>query len=311
MLQNENQIFWTNLEKIKDSHFLNDLDFSSSLNLSYKDYLKYREKAQFLPLDSVFALSEKMNFHFEDLLNPDFTIKVSDHSAPPLLERYTRATYSQTRPLVNILNYLETTKGARAKINLIRKFQLSEDFIKNENNKTNILLITDIVKYLAKNHNFTYKDFVKIGRRMPFLSTNSILKDRLTGHKSAFATLECFVYECTRLFDTNCSYRINEFSDSSAIVEVIPNKYILDELQIHPHEFGNEEVCLTKMGNISSVTMYNYGQNAKIRKISSIHQGSLSNKYEFDLSAFRKIESSYIPDNLLMFNSLSQKNIPN
>lgn len=221
---------------------------------------------QMLPLNALFELAERMNFHFEDLLKDDFVLKYDPDANRPLMDRYTLAPHSQTRPIINILNYVELTKGARVKTNLIRKFQLSEDYIKQEQNKANILLITDIVKYLSNNHDFKKSDFLSIGRRMPFISNNNILKNKLTDHDTAFDILECFIYECTRLFDTNCTYKISEKSGDSAVVEVLPNKNVVDELMIDMNLFGNEEVCLTRMGNISSVMYYKYGRNAQVKK---------------------------------------------
>lgn len=305
MLLNETLIFWRNLEKIQDQLLLNEVEFAESMGIKHKEYLNFKQKNQMLPLNVLFELAEKFNFHLEDLLIEGFVFKHDPDANRPLMDRYTLATHSQTRPIINILNYVELTKGTRAKTNLIRKFQLSEDYIKQEKNKANILLITDIVKYLSANHEFKKTDFLSIGRRMPFISNNNILRDTLTDHKTAFDILDCFVYECTRLFDTNCTYRISEKSDDYAVVEVLPNKNVVDELMIDTNLFGNEEVCLTRMGNISSVMYYKYGRNAQVKKVSSIHSGNESNKYMFDLAPFNKMKGAALAEK----NSLSNSNI--
>ncbi|MBC7428938.1 MAG: hypothetical protein H7336_10025 [Bacteriovorax sp.] len=289
MFSDENFIFWRNLEKIKDALLLNDVEFASSLGFQSKTYQSAKKKKSTLPMDCLFELAEKMNFHLEDLLlSPDFELNYNPHSKRPLIDRYTLAPHSQTRPIINILNYLELTQGPRAKINLVRKFQLSEDFIQNEKNHTNMLLITDIVKYLAANHNFKKADFLGIGRRMPFLTTNKILKDKLSNHKSAIDILECFVYDCTKLFDSNCTYSIAGYTSDYAIVDVKPVKSVVEELKISNAEFGSEELCLTRMGNFSSVMYYKYGKNAQVKKINSIHAGQKSNQYLLNLGPFNK-----------------------
>jgi hypothetical protein len=290
MPHNETLNFWRNLEKIQDHLLLNEVEFAASLGIKHKDYLTFKSSKKMLPIDVLFEMSEKMNFHFEDLLSADFVFKHDPDANRPLMDRYTLATHSQTRPIINILNYVELIKGTRVKTNLIRKFQLSEDFIIQEQNKTNILLISDIVKYLSVNHNFKKADFLAIGRRMPFIFSNSILRDTLAKHNTAFDILDCFVYECTRLFDTNCAYRISEKADDYAVIEVLPNKNVVEELMIDKNLFGNEEVCLTRMGNFSSVMYYKYGKNAQVKKVSSIHMGDQSNKYLLDLSQFKKMK---------------------
>ncbi|MBY0415437.1 MAG: hypothetical protein K2Q18_14795 [Bdellovibrionales bacterium] len=287
----EGTIFWNNLEKIKDQLLLDDSGFATSLGFKLENYLSYKKKGKTLPIDCLFELAEKFNFHLEDLLlKDDFTLKYDLFSEKPLLERYTLAPHSQTRAINNILNYVELTKGTRAKVNLIRKFQLSESFIQNEKNSTNVLLISDIVKYLALTHNFKNSDFIGIGRRMPFLVNNGILKEKLSVHKNAFSILECFVYECTKLFDTNCTYSIESYKGNYAVVNVIPNKNVVDELNLNTVNFGNEELCLTKMGNFSSTMFFKYGKNAPVKKINSIHSGHKTNQYLLELTAFNQID---------------------
>lgn len=273
---------------------LSHTDFAASMGMRSADYMASKLKEKFLSVDAVYELGEKMNFHFSDLLTSDFVLNYDPNDKRPLGNRYNSATFSHTRALINILNYVELTKGTRAKINLLRKFQLSEEFIKQENNKANYLLITDVTKYLTTQLGFTQKDFLAIGRRMPFLSHSAVLKSKLSEHKAATEILECFIYECTTLFDTNCTYRISHMNSDEAVVEVVPNKHVVDALRLNMIDFGNEEVCLTKMGNISSTMYFRYGRNARVKKISSIHQGSESNKYLFDLSPFKKVDA--IPD---------------
>lgn len=293
MLDSQNDIFWANLEKVKIALLFSDQDLAKALNLKMEEFLSCKRRGATLPLDCLFELSEKMNFHLEDLLlNADFAVNYDPHAERPLLDRYTLAPHSQTRAIINILNYLELTKGTRAKTNLIRKFQLSEDYIKNETNSANVLLISDILKYLGKNHGFKEADYLGIGQRMPFLENNTILKEKLSPHRSAHDILECFVYECTKLFDTNCTYTISQASQNHAIVDVLPNKNVVDELRLDYQDFGNEELCLTKMGNFSSTMFFKYGRNAEIKKISSIHEGHKTNQYLLDLSPFSKVDKS-------------------
>ncbi len=285
--------FWRNLGKIKDALLLSDSEFAAFLGIKPEAFLVSRNKNTTLPIDCLFGLAEKLNFHLEDLLlSPDFVVNYDPNANKPLLDRYVLAPHSQTRAIINILNYLELTKGTRAKTNLIRKFQLSEEFIKNENNNANVLLISDILKYLGRNHNFKSTDYLDIGHRLPFIENNNILKEKLTDHKTAFDILECFVYECTRLFDTNCTYTISESSNDYAVIDVQPNRDVVDELKLENDQFGNEELCLTKMGNFASTFHFKYGKNASIKKINSIHSGHLTNQYIIDLSVFNNMDKT-------------------
>jgi hypothetical protein len=283
---NENQVFWLNLEKIKDSLLLDDQEFSKSLGLPYENYIKSKGKSEFLPVDCVFEFAEKLNFHFEDLLSIDFKIKLPNSNIQ-LLDRYAHATYSHTKPIINIVNYLETVRGHRAKINLLRKFQLSEEFIIDENHKTNIFLITDIVEHLKHTYRFGDKEFLAMGQRTPFVTENNFLKEKLTGHESVQHMFSRFFEECTHVFDKNCTYRLDSLTNEYAIVAAIPKKEVLEELEIRPHQFASANTALTRCGVISSMTWFQFRQHAPTRRIASIYNGDKYDRYLFELGPFK------------------------
>lgn len=290
---NENQIFWSNLEKLKDSLLLDDLEFAGTLGLSYEEYLKCRKNAYFLPLNCVFEFAEKMNFHFEDLLKEEFKLNIEKSSGHVILsDRYTYATYSEIQPLRNIISYLEMVRGMRAKINLIRKFNLTEDFFNNEQQRVNIHLISDIVRHLSLTYKFTDKEFKAMGHQTPFVVKSDFLKNKLTVPKNVEDVVSTFFEECTHLFDMNYHYKINSMVDNHVIIDATPRKHVLDELKIDRSEFGNREACYTRMGVISSMTYFKYGLNAPITQIASLQNGDTANRYLMDMTPFKKLGRS-------------------
>lgn len=299
MLLNESEIFWRNLEKIKNTLLLDDSGFAGTLGLSLKEYIKLRDSSTFLPLDCMFEFAEKMNFHLEDLMSKDFKMKTEvkkSNGEFVLGERYSYATYSEIQPLRNIINYLELVRGERAKINLIRKFQLTEEFFAQTEQKTNINLITDIVAYMDKTYRFSDSEFIGMGQRTPFVTKSTYLSDKLSHHKTVQDVVSSFFEECTHLFDQNYHYRISSMESDQAIIEAIPRNYVLDEMKIKRQDFGNEKLCLTRMGVISSMTYFKYGTNAPITKIASLQNGDMSNRYLVDLSIFKNL--SRLPSRL-------------
>lgn len=286
---NENQIFWINLEKVKIALLQNDREFAQFLGMNFTAYLKSKMTQSFLPLDCIFMCAEKLNFHFEDLLKADFKISYTPqgHEAA-IAERYSYATYSGTRPIINIVDFLEQHRGTRAKVNLMRKFQLSENFLSDSTQKTNIFLITDIVDYLDKTYNFSNSEFLAMGQRTPIVSRSLFMNDEFLSKRTIQETLQHFIEECGPFFDKNNKYRILEMFGDYAIVEALPNKHVLEELEIRPHQFGSEKHCLTRTGVFSSITWHKYHTYAKVKKIASLYEGASSNKYLFDMTPFRK-----------------------
>lgn len=282
---NECQVFWRNLETIKDSLLLDDEKFSQYLGLSYKTYKKALESKVYLPLSCVFELAERLNFHLEDLIDINFKLKTSLQNTN-LLERYSHATYSHTKSIINLINYLENCRGIRAKINLLRKFQLSEEFITNPQNKANIFLISDIVEYLKNTYRFSNEEFMAMGQRTPHASDNSFLKSKLLGHTSVQNMYAQFFDDCTHIFDQNCTYRLDSMNENYAIVASIPKKEVLEELGIKLSEFGTDAMAITRCGVISSMTWFQYGRNIPLRRISSTYDGDKYDRYLLDFASF-------------------------
>jgi hypothetical protein len=300
---NEKQIFWNNLKRIQDSLLMNEDEFAKVLGLGTTEYNNHRKSGKLLPLNCVFEFAEKMNFHFEDLLTENFKVQSTKNvngTFAGIPDRYAYATHSEIQPIRNIINYLEMVRGLRAKTNLIRKFQLTEDFFSNEQQKTNIFLISDIVQHLAKTYNFSTEEFIAMGHRTPFVSKSTFLHDKLSTPDTITDVVSIFFEECTHLFDKNYHYRISSMDNEQAIIEALPRKHVLKELMIKSLDFGNEKVCLTRMGVISSMSYYKYGINAPISKISSLQAGDKSNKYVLDLRPFKKLTG---PANLTLIHT--------
>ena len=227
-------------------------------------------------------------------MREDFSVQaILKHSQGDfeLLERYSVANYSKTRQTVNVLDYITRTRGERAKINLLRKFQLSEDFILNGHHNVNALLLTDITKYLADTYHLPNSEFLEIGRMTPFTSMNNDLQLELINKNNIYEILDYFFAELAQRFDKNFTYKIIKVLNDYAIIEAQPNKPVIEELEITPYQFGNEQTCMTRMGVISSITWFKFKQFANIEKMASVYQGDTTNLYKFDISPFKNLGS--------------------
>lgn len=283
MSPNECQIFWTNLESIKNVMQLSDDEFSNSLGLTKSELNKFKIRGATPPLLSVFQIAEKYNFHLEDLLNSQFKLIFNKNNATSnsLNQRYTSGAYSKTRPITNILNYVEVNFGERAKINLLRKFQLNEDFISNPNSSVNIHLISDIALYLKDLYNFSNLDFFKMGQRTPYVASNQVITDKLSQYRKIKDMYVHFVEEMSPMFDYNYDYKIKSLNAVEMIIDSIPRSEVLDELEIRQSDFGNNQVCLTRMGVISSVPVARFGKDSfsRVTKVKSLYEGECTNTY--------------------------------
>jgi hypothetical protein len=291
----ENQNFWDNLGKIQNALLSSDEDFSQFLDVNHDYFIQQRNTLSFLPLGCVFELAERLNFHFEDLLKDNFSTKgiiSRSQGNYSLLEKYSVATYAKTRHIANVIKYLEHSRGERAKINFMRKFQLTDEFIASEKSSVNILLATDIMNYLTSAYQFTNAEFIKIGQMTPFTTMNKDIQEALLTKKNIYGSVEYFFDELSARFDKNCTYRIDNMNSDYAIIEAKSNKYVVEELAVLHTQFGSESVCATRMGLISSLTWYKYKQFVPMKKIASVYKGDRSNLYLMDLTPFKDLSRS-------------------
>lgn len=302
-MPNERQLFWYNLDHIKDKLLLSDEAFAKFIGISFTQYSKCRSNLSYLPTSAVFELAEKCNFHFEDLLKPNFVFQLANDKEGPIPDKYLIAPYSKLTPTVNIINYLEKTRGTRTKTNLLRKFQISDNFFQNTESRSNIRLISDVTQYLAETYKFSDEEFINMGKQTPFSPAGSLIADKLKGITNVTDMLEVFITQCATFFDKNADYRVLNVSNDFLTMECIPKKDVMEELKIRSHEFGNEEVCLTKMGCISSFSYFHFKRYARIDKLNSVYDGDESNRYIVDLAPFKKL-SRALPADVLQFKTI-------
>jgi hypothetical protein len=283
----EGDIFWHNIGKIQDQLLLNDHDFSNLLEIDLSEYKNLHNSKKMLSIEKVYPLAERLNFHLEDLFDLNFQLKIEQKTSG-LLPRYDYAKHSNTLPILSLINYIESEKGMRAKVNILRKFQLSENFLSDPTNKTNVFLVADISEYISKTFMFTDSDFIKMGRTTPAIHTSSFLKNELTGHETVQSMYSHFFDTCTNLFDKNSNYAIENFTQDTLTISATPKKEILEELEIDSSLFGNKFSSLNRAGIISSMTKFAYFNSAPIKKTACLYNGSFRDEYLLDLSAFKE-----------------------
>jgi hypothetical protein len=194
--------------------------------------------------------------------------------------------------VLNLINYVRETRGPRAYADLLRRFKLSPRFFTPEQ-RTNVLLISDVAMYLEGAYGFSDAEFMAMGRRTPQNPNvkHFNLKEKLCWQKDIQTTLEYFVNECAGLFDTNFDYKIHSLNEGHALIDATLRPSVSEELGVAPSEIGNEKVCYSRMGVFSSVSWYKYARFASITKVSSIHRGDRTNRYLMDLSPFRVMDN--------------------
>jgi hypothetical protein len=294
MQECEKKNFWRNLDLIKDHLLFDEDQFAIYLGVSSSYLRKKKMSNSLLDLICVVELTEKINVHLEDLFKSDFKLNssfVNNIYKMNLDARYNIATHSKTRSIANILSYLEKNVGLRAKFNVLRKFQITEDFINNDSSNVNVMLITDIINYLKYSYEMDDGHFYAMGQMTSKVSQNKFIKDQLIGLRSVTETFDFFVEMFAAKFDTNNTYRLLKNNSNSIVLEARPNKGVIEELGVTPETFGNESVCASKMGVLSTITDYKFGVCLPVKKLSSIYRGDRSDIFEFNPALIKQLTS--------------------
>lgn len=283
----EANIFWGNLERVRNTLLLNEFEFAEYLDVSEEFYKTRRKRQHFLPVYCLHQLASVYGFLFEDLLKSDFDVSSIiniDNSSNTLGERYSYATFSTTIPILNIINYIESEKGISVKVDVFKRFGLSSTFFNDPTLKTNLHLISDINFYLKTYHGLQDMEFRLMGEQFVKTMSRTKLETPFKEARTLQEIISIFIEDISVQLDQNYHYQISKLTEDFAVIDSIPRKRLIEELGVPADLISNEVTCLTKMGLMASVTSLYNGTKAKVTKIDSLFSGGSSNKYLIDFS---------------------------
>src|SRR5690606_1306974 len=108
----EVEIFWKNLDNIRNIFIMSEEEFASYLDISLSVYRRKKASGYFLPFSNLHYLAKSLNLNVEELTSPEFNLTPlieKSNANNALDERYTYAMFSSNIPILNILNYSEET----------------------------------------------------------------------------------------------------------------------------------------------------------------------------------------------------------
>jgi hypothetical protein len=284
------QIFWTNIGIIRAALLLEENSFASYLGIGFHEFIKHKTKKEFLPFHSIITLGLRLSFDYNELFKENFDInKILDplSSGKRLSERYTQGTYTRPIVILNTLRHIEFIQGVRAKAELLNGFNLDLYQLMRTDTRVNIHLNKDILSFLRARYKLDLNFFLQMGRTVAGRMTDSPMAEDIKTQKNIEQMLELFILEYISEFDENFHYTIKSLSSDFAVVEAVPRKNVLEELEILPTHFGNDPADFNRMGIFSSISFFNYGQFAEIKRISDLLIGDKSSQYLIDLRPFK------------------------
>ncbi len=288
---------WNTLERIRSSLDLSTDHWQSILRMTEEEIRLAASGKGPLLENAIIRLSESLDLDPDAVMQGTLDFKalrargqgVTDF----LPERYSVASKSKRRTSAHILDFLEISRGWRARQKALRRFQISEAVFSNLDGQINILFLQDLCDYLIS-EGFSLRDLYKIGQYSTLTNQGSQLASiyrQLGVPKLAYEV--GFTELVQKYYEQNYTYRLLKLEDGKCTVEAVINPEVGEALR--SKSYGNSGVCAAKCGTMASITAYISLPCSKVREISCIHNDDPSCMFEIDFTVpeeIRKLRGS-------------------
>lgn len=269
------------LERLRIVSGFENEDWLDLLQINWKDYALIRAGVKNLPEKALSNLSGHFNIDAKKLINRDVDFKIiqikSDEKAWELPYVYSYATHGRSRTTITSFDYLEKFHGWRVRYDVLKHLGLSESILTNPFDQISMKVITDAFAYMAKRQ-FRAADFYTMGMYTYVGNANTILAEHYAKLKNPQEILEHMIGQCLQFYEKNCIYRFIKFDQQQAVVEVMSDPRVADEMNVR--HLGNEHICCLKAGWLASVPLYLGQQPLKVVHTSCVHKGDPTCRFE-------------------------------
>lgn len=278
------------LERLRITSNIGRHDWFDILQLTWSDYQQIRlghivpdEKileraANYFKLNPRDILAGNINYTSLALKNDSLMEK--------LPETYSKAAYGRMRTSISSVNFLEKAVGWRLRLDAIRNLKISESMLQDPFASISMKFITDLCNYLQK-RSFGDNDFFAMGAYTFESNDNTIVSKLFSEFASPKEAYEFFFNDCMKLFEQNCTYTITKINDASLTMEYLTNPDVAAE--VGTRHLGSPQICQLKKGVTSVIPRYLGLAAAKVNKVSCVHSGDPTCRFDVDFSAAQKM----------------------
>jgi len=256
------------------------------LQLTEREFDKFKKIKKVLPATKVFSLAERLELGFETIATGKIDYQaLTQHyfgNKNFLPERYTNAALGRRRTVLCILNYIESMFGWKERLLTLRHFQLNESIFANIDEPINFLFASDICEYLSR-YKLDEAAFSQIGIHTFQTINSSKVKKELGETKNISELYEkmCLDFAPKHL-EQNFIYDFHKTSATTCVYIAKPNPIMLDMLNLKT--VGNPATSILRGSVAASFSTLFDLPPSSVKQISSIYQGDSDIKYEIDFS---------------------------
>ncbi|HCM38359.1 MAG: hypothetical protein A2070_07240 [Bdellovibrionales bacterium GWC1_52_8] len=270
---------WNTLARIQITQNYSDAQLAELLKMTQREFLAHKAGRKDISILSALSLSEHLHIGVEALFNGqiDYTSLTLHHGGQDHLlpERYALKAMSRMRSAKTFLNYVEERYGWQTRAMLLRKFQIKESALVNDDALVNVRLASDICSFV---HRYTndLQPIVDMGHHS-FNTYSSSKVGALIRTQEGMRTVHEFVVSeiLGKYIEANFIWAIETISNQGCTVSGYPNPDVPEVEEMH-----NPLMCALRTGFTSSVPRYLGFRNSSVRKTACIWQGDSRCRYE-------------------------------
>lgn len=275
---------WDTLYRIQATLNLPDQEMADFMRLTRRDFSHLKSRKKEPSVGSIMAFAELINVGFESILINDIDyIALSKQFLGNVFyvpEKYTVGANSRRRTVINLLDYIEKRLGWEQRLQVLRRFQMTEAMFSDPNAEINLRLSVDICSWVLS----YYRDETLIhemGCNAVNTHRRTLMGQELSRAKNLREIFEMmcdFILE--KYIERNFKWRIRFQDSMTCIMEGVPNQ---DLVPIIGESYVNSRIgCLVRGGFIASIPCYLDFPAVEIKKSKCVAQGDGLCRFELD-----------------------------
>ncbi|UYL07753.1 hypothetical protein B9G69_011920 [Bdellovibrio sp. SKB1291214] len=275
------------LERIRQVTQLSESQWQDLLQVTWWDYTLIRTGERKLSESSLFRLSSHIQCAPEQIISGhiDFhglQILTDKESSWQMPEAYSYAMYGRRRTTITTFEYIERYHGWKMRMDVLRHLGLSEAMLQDPFAPISMRVITDALEYLSK-RGFKDRDFFAMGLYTYIGNSQTILGQHYGQMANPKEVIAHMWSDCLKFYEQNCRYRFLKLNDQGAVIEVVSEKHVAEEMGVK--HLGNQHVCQLKAGMMASAPMYLWQAPAKTTEICCAHKGAQACVFEISFAS--------------------------
>ena len=245
---------------------IDDLGMAALMDIELELFLKLKIEGRTPDIGYVNNLLGRLNVSLSNFFEQKMDLLQVQESflgnVKALPSKYSYAKFSNSRTIINCLDYLKERFGDKFIGIVFRELQVDFRFFEQPNRWVNINFSKDLCAIL-RGLGLRENDFFEMGRTSYLSNYNTPLGKSLSKHKNVEDLFEDICVNHSQKFDKNFEYFITRVDKNSIFIGSAAKEGAVEKLK--DKVLISSDVCTTKMGVFATFSNY-IGKKSTIKK---------------------------------------------